>query len=168
MEKILILNSGGTFGKIYNKLNGNLEIDTENMAVLDILSTFYNLNYELKSVVLKDSLEFTYEDRKEIFEVINSSSCKACILIHGTDTMEVTAKFLKEEGVNKLVVLTGAMMPYSISKTEAATNFAMCVGFLQNEPKNDVYIGMHGVVTEYQNITKNRKIGQFEITKEYR
>ncbi|MFV0481516.1 MAG: asparaginase domain-containing protein [Campylobacteraceae bacterium] len=165
MDKILIINSGGTFNKVYNPLNGELEVERENRTIKEILSTFYNLEYELVGAIYKDSSFFTIDDRRELKNIINSSTCKSCLIVHGTDTMELSAKYLKEEGVNKTVVLTGAMVPYSISKTEAISNFAMCLGFLIANPPKDVYIGMHGYVARYENITKNRQIGRFELKK---
>jgi len=51
MKKIFILNTGGTFNKIYNPLNGKLEVAKNNDAIENILKYQNNLNYDIKTII---------------------------------------------------------------------------------------------------------------------
>ena len=51
----------------------------------------------------------------------------------------------------------------SIKKVEATLNFAQAIGFLNASIQNGVYISMHGCVTNYAKLLKNRQLGQFLI-----
>ncbi|WP_331774156.1 asparaginase domain-containing protein [Sulfurospirillum sp. 1612] len=164
MEKILIINTGGTFNKRYNPLNGALEVPHDNIALEGILQYFPNLQYELKGLIYKDSLEMLDTDREILAQYILASSFTHIMIVHGTDTMDQTAQFLEKVVADKCIVLSGAMVPVSIDKTEATSNFATSIGYLLNAPKYGVYIGMHGLVEPHQHVFKNRKIGVFQRT----
>ena len=164
MEKILIINTGGTFNKRYNPLTGALEVPHDNIALEGILQYFPNLEYELKGLIYKDSLEMLDTDREILAQYILASSHTNIMIVHGTDTMDQTALFLENTIQNKRIVITGAMVPVSIEKTEATSNFAMSIGYLLNTPKCGIYIGMHGLVAPHQHVFKNREIGVFQRT----
>ena len=66
---MLILNSGGTFSKRYNKISGELEVPFDNEAIEKILS-YADLEYSLAGVVYKDSLEMDINDRKMLASII--------------------------------------------------------------------------------------------------
>ena len=72
MKKILLISTGGTFNKTYNPLNGNLEIDTKSKA-LDEISAKWQINFEVASIIGKDSLEVTNSDRLLLLATINLS-----------------------------------------------------------------------------------------------
>lgn len=162
MEKILIINTGGTFNKRYNPLKGELEVPSDSLAPESILKYFYNLKYEVMNIIHKDSLDMNYEDREEIFKAIENASCKKNIIIHGTDTMDKTATFLEKKIHNKCIVLTGAMVPFSINQIEATTNLSTAIGYLLNSQNMGIYIAMHGLVDVHHKVFKNREIGVFQ------
>ncbi|MBP6498083.1 MAG: asparaginase, partial [Campylobacteraceae bacterium] len=114
MQEILIINTGGTFNKIYNPLKGELEVPKDGIAPEAILRYFYNTTYDLINLIHKDSLEMNEDDRILMMETIERSSASKVLIIHGTDTMDVTAQFLSLHVKHKVVVLTGAMVPFSI------------------------------------------------------
>jgi L-asparaginase len=159
-KKILVLNTGGTFNKIYNPINGELEVD-ENVSALKHISHKWQHNLEIISIINKDSLHMTSQDRVELLSFIYQSEYDDIIIIHGTDTMELTAEYIFDAELDKNIVITGAMVPYSIDATEATANFAMAYGFLQNCTQNGVYISMNGLVMPYSQITKDRDNGLF-------
>lgn len=159
-KKILVLNTGGTFNKIYNPINGELEVD-ENASALKYISHKWQHNLEIMSIINKDSLHMTSQDRVELLSFIYQSEYDDIIIIHGTDTMELTAEYIFDAEIDKNIVITGAMVPYSIDATEATANFAMAYGFLQNCTQNGVYISMNGLVMPYSQITKDRDNGLF-------
>ena len=163
MEKILIINTGGTFNKRYNPLKGELEVPQDGIAVESILQYCYNTSYELLNIIHKDSLEMTEEDRELMAKTIQASSCQKVLIVHGTDTMDVTATFLALHIKDKIITLTGAMVPFSIDTVEATANFMMALGDLQLREKNGVNLAMHGAIASHGSIYKNRQKGIFEL-----
>jgi len=160
---IEIINTGGTFNKRYNPLNGELEVPNDYKAVSDILkkSLFINQKIKLTQIISKDSLEFTKDDRKLLLKTIKNSKSKKIIVIHGTDTMHKSAKFISKFIKDKIVIFTGAMKPYEINPIEATSNLMLAIGFSQNA-KEGIYISMHGIVKKYNKIKKDYKKGVFK------
>ena len=161
---MLILNSGGTFNKRYNAVDGELEVPYDSLSVVRILDSVKS-KYDLAGVIFKDSLEMTLEDRKMLVNIIMESKDSSFLIIHGTDSMHETAQFLDEIFDDRKIIITGAMKPYEIDKTEASFNLGMSMGFLKSKPKNGVYICMNGYVKSWNTLTKNRQLGQFEVVK---
>ena len=159
---MLILNSGGTFNKRYNPVSGTLEVPVDNYAVERILESFTS-KPSLAGVVYKDSLEMTMDDRKMIADIIFHSTQKEFIIVHGTDTMKITAEFLAEIFEDRVIVLTGAMKPFEIDNVEASLNLGLAIGFAKACEKNGVYICMNGLVEPWERVEKNRAVGRFEI-----
>ena len=159
---MLILNSGGTFNKRYNPLNGELEIPYDNDAIDRILQSV-ELRYDLAGVVYKDSIEINMDDRKMLASIIMESKDDTFIIIHGTDTMNVTAEFLSEIFEDRKIILTGAMNPFEIDNIEASLNLGIAIGFANAAQKNGVYICMNGLVELCDKIVKNKKLGKFEV-----
>ena len=161
--KITVLNTGGTFNKRYNPISGQLEVSSDNIALDKIVKSCFNIEFEIKNIVSKDSLDFTDEDRNIILENIKNSKSDKIIIIHGTDTVDLTAKFIEEKVENKKIVFTGAMVPMSIDEVEATMNFSQAIGFLNAPIENGIYLSMHGVVVEHSKLKKDRNVGQFLI-----
>ena len=158
---IEIINTGGTFNKRYNPINGQLEVPNDFVAIKEILDkSLFQKNIKLSQIISKDSLEFTKKDRKILLDTIYQSSSNKIIVIHGTDTMKKSAKFIAKFIKNKTIVFTGAMKPYEIEKIEAVSNLMIAYGFIQNNTKG-VYISMHGIISKWNKIEKNYKKGIF-------
>ena len=160
-SKITVINTGGTFNKRYNPISGELEVPKDSLALDEIISYCYNIDFEVLNIISKDSLEMNDDDREIIVRTIKNCKNQNIIIVHGTDTMDLTAKYLDEKIKDKTIVLTGAMLPISINKIEATLNFASAIGFLNANIKNGIYISMHGSVKNYKKLIKNREIGQF-------
>ena len=165
MKKLLILNTGGTFNKEYNEINGLLEVLEDSKKIREIIKKSFkdNLDLEIKGTIYKDSLDINDEDRSIILREI--ADFEKVVIVHGTDTMDKTAAYLNNYLTNKLVVLTGAMMPYSIEKVEATANLIQAITFANITEKKGVFISMHGLIDEFQKIKKNKTIGKFECQK---
>ena len=160
MKEILIINTGGTFNKVYNSLTGNLDIDLDGNALKNIAKHWLT-NYKIVNIIGKDSLEVTNEDRIEIQKTIESSQIKNFIVIHGTDTMDKTASHLSNIK-SKTIIITGAMVSYSIKPIEATANLASAYGYIQNVKENGVFIAMNGIIKDYKRVRKNKEKGYFE------
>src|SRR5574344_2088533 len=129
-SKITVINTGGTFNKIYNPINGELEVSKDNKALDEILSFCYNIDFEIINIISKDSLDMNNQDRELIVKTINTSKNSQFIVIHGTDTMDLSAAFVDKNVKDKKVIFTGAMLPISINKIEATLNLASAIGLL--------------------------------------
>ncbi len=160
MEKIRIIITGGTFDKHYDELAGALTFKDTHLP--EILSySRCTLPVELEINQLKDSLDMGDEDRLKI-----AASCRDCgedkiLIIHGTDTMTVTAELLAREISGKTIVLTGAMIPYSVSRSDALFNFGCALSAVQMADKG-VFIAMNGHLFRSGRVRKNREEGIFE------
>jgi len=164
MKKILIINTGGTFNKVYNPLTGNLDIEPTGEAIKSIAQAWLT---ELKvvNIIGKDSLDMTVNDRELIVSTIQKASEKNIIIVHGTDTIDKTANFIEKAKLDKRIVLTGAMVPYSINPVEATSNLSSSYGFLYGLEKKGVFISMNNIIKGYKRVVKNKEKGYFEESK---
>jgi len=161
--RITIINTGGTFNKRYNPLKGILEVPTDNIALNKIISSCHNVEFEIKNIVSKDSLDMTDSDRQIITNAVKESENDKIIIIHGTDTVDLTSVFLRNQISNKQIVFTGAMIPMSIDEVEATMNFSQALGFLSADVENGIYLAMHGVVVDASKLKKDKSVGKFLI-----
>ena len=161
--KVTIINTGGTFNKRYDPIKGQLEVPNDNIALDKILASCFNVDYEVINIVSKDSLDMTDVDRELITNAVKNSKNENIIIIHGTDTVDLTSQFLKKQISDKKIVFTGAMVPMSIDEVEATMNFSQSLGFLSANIENGIYLAMHGVVVDASKLVKNRAEGKFLI-----
>ena len=157
---MLILNTGGTFNKRYNPLNGELEVPCDEAAIISIIATFSE-PMRVQGLLYKDSLEMTHEDREVLAKTIFESDEDLIVVVHGTDTMDLSAQHVAKLGLEKVIVFTGSMVPFSIDTIEATANLSMAIGYARNASKG-VYIVMQGVCGSYDKVIKNKNIGKFE------
>ena len=162
MHKILIINTGGTFNKVYNPLNGDLIVDQTAHAIKEIASKWL-CEFEVLNIIGKDSLDMSNHDRLELLATISQSSYERIIIIHGTDTMKLTAEYLADGDCEKCIILTGAMVPYSIDPVEATANLCAAYGYMNALEKEGIYIAMNGVMGNYKKVRKDRKKGKFTL-----
>jgi L-asparaginase len=161
MEDVIIISTGGTFNKIYNKFTGNLDIDSTNSSIKTIMK-YWLCKYKFINIINKDSLDFTTEDRELLLNTIKKLNYKKIVIIHGTDTIDITAKYLDKANLDKVIVLTGAMVPFSFNSIEATANLAYSLGYIQNLQKG-VYIALNGISDTFDKVFKNRELGKFEL-----
>lgn len=162
MHKILIISTGGTFNKYYDPIHGKLNIDKTSSSLKHIASKWL-CEFEILNIIGKDSLDMTNNDRLELLNSIHKSKQKRIIIVHGTDTMDTTAKYLADAKLKKSIVITGAMVPYAIDPTEATANLSSAYGYLNAIDKEEVFIAMNGVIAPYDKIKKNRIEGRFTL-----
>jgi len=160
--KILIISTGGTFNKIYNPITGNLDIDINSNALKKIAKRWLT-NFEIINIIGKDSLDMTDNDREELVKLIKNMNYQNIIIVHGTDTIDKTAKYLENAKLNKKIILTGAMTPFSIDPIEATANLASAYGYQKSLKENGIYISMNGELDIYNKVIKNREKGHFEL-----
>jgi len=161
--KITIINTGGTFNKRYNPIKGQLEVPNDNIALDKIISSCHNVEFEIKNIVSKDSLDMDDFDRQAIIDAVKESKNENIIIIHGTDTIDLTSAFLQKQISDKKIIFTGAMVPMSIDEVEATMNFSLSLGFLSADISNGIYLAMHGVVIEHSKLKKDKTVGKFLV-----
>jgi L-asparaginase len=157
---MLILNTGGTFNKRYDPIKGELFVPHDNHAIQKILSSLV-IDIDIEGIIYKDSLEMNDDDRNVLAQTIAASEQKVIIVVHGTDTMEVSAQTVAMLNLEKTVVFTGAMIPFALDPLEATANLAMAIGFAKGAC-NGVHIVIQGVCGQYNTVRKNRELGRFE------
>jgi len=162
MQKILIINTGGTFNKVYHPKNGFLKIDKSSNALHDIASKWL-CEFEIINIIGKDSLEMNIQDRLELLVTIKQSSYTHIIVIHGTDTMDLSAEYIANAQLEKSIIFTGAMVPYSIDPVEATANLASAYGYITALEQHGVFIAMNGVIESYKKVKKDRQKGKFTL-----
>jgi L-asparaginase len=166
-QNVIVITTGGTIEKTYDEESGVLSNrGSQLQEMLKRLRLPYTA-IQHHDLLCKDSLEMTDKDRLMIsLAVENFLELKAPILIlHGTDTMELTAKFLYDKimPVSAPIVLTGAMKPFGFEYSDALQNFteALLAATLIDP---GIYISMHGKVHAMPGVRKNREKGTFEKT----
>jgi L-asparaginase len=157
---MLILNTGGTFNKRYDPIKGELVVPQDNSAIETILASTV-VDISLQGILFKDSLEMDNHDRSLLAQTIGQSDEKMIIVVHGTDTMDLSAEYIASLGLEKVVIFTGSMVPFSIDPIEATANLSMAIGYAQNVSEG-VYIVMQGVIGRYDCVKKNNAAGKFE------
>ncbi|VAY86624.1 asparaginase [hydrothermal vent metagenome] len=161
-NKILIINTGGTFNKIYDEISGKLIVQKNNNAILDILKNGKIFDTKTYGLIYKDSLFINKTDRKKLKNYIQNSIYTKIIIIHGTDTMDKTALYLSKKIITKQIILTGSMKPFYLNQIEATSNLMMAYGFLTSCQRNGIYISMHGIIKKHNKITKDKQLGIFK------
>ncbi|HUT42755.1 MAG TPA: asparaginase domain-containing protein [Desulfobacterales bacterium] len=157
--KIKIYTVGGTIDKVYFDRKNTYEVGEPKIGEI-LKEANVNLEYEISSILHKDSLEMTDEDRQLIFDEIVSDEHRHILLTHGTDTMIQTAKKLKTIP-DKVIVLTGAMAPARFKYSDAAFNIGCAVAAVQVLTPG-VYIAMNGRIFDPDRVKKNLEQNWFE------
>ena len=158
--KVRLLITGGTIDKVYNQSNGELEFDETHFPEM-VKRSRVEVDLTLEEIMLIDSLDMVDKERDLIVD-----SCRSCVedfilITHGTDTMCDTARLIGESGIEKTIVLFGAMVPYAVSNSDALFNFGCALGSLQLL-ESGVYIAMNGRVLPWDDVEKNRDLGVFQ------
>ncbi len=157
--KIKFFAVGGTIDKVYFDALSRYEIGESN--IFDILKDArVNFKYDVSSLLKKDSLDMTDQDRSIIHQAVEKTPYERIIITHGTDTMIETAKVLVAVK-NKIIVLTGAMEPAKFKSSDAVFNLGSAVAAVQTLP-HGVYIVISGRVFTPDNVKKNRNLKLFE------
>jgi L-asparaginase len=160
VKNILILSTGGTFNKHYDPIAGELRIDPDASA-LHSLATQWQTQFEVQTLIGKDSLEMDDTDRHTLLEAIRRANASAILVVHGTDTMNRSAAVIAAADLDKTVIFTGSMVPFSIDPVEATANLASAIGWVQGGLPSGVYIAMNGVFGRFDEVVKDRQAGKF-------
>ena len=159
--KIKIFTTGGTIDKIYFDQKSEYQVgDPQARGVLEKANVV--VEYEVESILRKDSLDMTDSDREFIRKKVESAPYDKVIVTHGTDTMIKTARVL-ESVPGKTVVMTGSMYPAQFKESDAVFNIGCAIISVQIL-KPGVYIAMNGRIFNPRSVRKNVELNRFEET----
>jgi L-asparaginase len=157
--KIKFFAAGGTIDKVYFDANSAYQVGAPQVEVI-LKDNNVTFEYEIISVLRKDSLEMSDDDRLAIRKLLEADECDRIVITHGTDTMVDTAKTLIDLP-NKVIVMTGAMEPARSRYTDATFNVGCAVAAVQILAPG-VYIAMNGRIYSATNVRKNYEKRIFE------
>ena len=161
-HQVKIFCTGGTLDKVYFDALSDYQVGDP--VVGEILEEgLAGFPFEVVSILKKDSLDMTKQDRTRIADHVRAEPCQHILITHGTDTMVETAQCLQDI-TGKTIVLTGAMQPARFRRTDAIFNIGYAIAAAQHLP-HGIYLAMNGQVFTPQAAQKNRKAGQFEYEK---
>lgn len=157
--RLRIFTTGGTIDKIYFDKKSRYEIgDPQAGDVLQRANVA--VEYQIESILRRDSLDMTAEHRRQIRDAVASCPEQHVIITHGTDTMIETAAIL--EGISgKTIVLTGSMYPARFHDSDAVFNLGCAVIAAQTLAPG-VYIAMNGRIFDPGHSRKNVEQNRFE------
>lgn len=160
MKHIRIFITGGTFDKEYDEINGQLFFKDSHLPEMLRLGSC-SVQTELRTLMMIDSLEMKETDREQILTSCRQVDEECVVITHGTDTMELTARTLGGARLAKTIVLTGAMVPYKFGSSDGLFNLGSALAFVQTLP-HGVYVAMNGRYLSWENVTKDRRTGEFK------
>jgi len=157
--KIKFFTTGGTIDKVYFDAKSEYEVGSP--QVLEVLrEANVAFEFEVESLLKKDSLDLTDVDRGLIRQRVESTPETKIVITHGTDTMIQTAQALL--GISsKTIVLTGSMQPARFRTTDAIFNIGCAIAAVQCLSEG-VYVAMNGQVFDPRTARKNRQENRFE------
>ena len=157
---IKIFTTGGTFDKIY--FDARSEFKIGDTVVVDLLrEANVSFDYDIASLLRKDSLELDDSDRELIRSAVAGADHSQILITHGTDTMVDTARTLLDID-GKTIVLFGAMQPARMRYSDAMYNLGVASAAVQLLPAG-VYLAMNGLIFDPRKARKNRELGRFEV-----
>lgn len=167
MFRVLLISTGGTIEKTYDELAGVL---TNHVSVLDVMLGSLDLRgiaITRCALMNKDSLDMTAKDHQDIADAAFAGAAEhdGVVIVHGTDRLAVTgeamwARWSLPSTPQKAIVLTGAMRPYEMRRTDAVQNLTESLMAVQILAPG-VYVVMHNQVLTFPNVTKDLAHGTF-------
>jgi len=159
MDPLRIFTTGGTIDKIYFDAKSEYEVGEPQIGEI-LRETGVGFPFEITSLMRKDSLDMTDEDRAAISAAVAACAERHVLITHGTDTMTDTATALQSIG-GKTIVLTGALNPARFRGSDAIFNIGGAVVAALSMPAG-IYIVMNGRVFDALKVRKNREKNRFE------
>lgn len=158
MKRLKIITTGGTIDKLY--FDDASEYKIGQPVIGDLLHSFnVAFEFEVLSLMKKDSLYLTDDDRDLIKKVIDKSDEKHFLITHGTDSMVDTAHYLSDIK-GKTIVLTGALTPAKFQNTDAIFNIGCAIAAVQTID-GGAWVVMNGKVWNPDHVAKNRDENRF-------
>ncbi|MFM9996241.1 MAG: asparaginase domain-containing protein [Phycisphaerales bacterium] len=179
MRYVTLITTGGTIEKTFDEATGQLINRTGagpgGSVVRRMLRRLRLEDTTVRVIELmsKDSLHMTDDDRERIVEAVRVAGGSAAhptettgvVILHGTDTLEKTGERLcaacvGPHALRVPVVLTGAMRPFEMTRSDALQNLTESI-FAAGVLPPGVYAAAHGRVLKFPGVKKDRERGTF-------
>ena len=159
-DPVGVLITGGTLDKIHDTVTEGLVLDGDT-RVPDIFDQGLTKISRFEKLMQIDSLDMTDIHRERILKAVQSAPENRILITHGTGTMELTARALDGKVRQKTVVLTGAMRPWCIGRSDGNFNLGGALIAARILPSG-VYGVMNGRVFAAQELRKDVETGRFD------
>ena len=163
---VSILTTGGTIEKTYDEQDGIL--DNRESIIKNILLSRLRLPYTRLNIVpilCKDSLNMNEDDRAFLLLMIKKEmkSKNPIVVLHGTDSMALSASYCQEKikNIEVPLIFTGAMKPLGFLDSDASQNVTEAL-LAAKIIRPGVYISFHNRIFDVPNVKKNKEAGTFE------
>ncbi len=185
MRRITLITTGGTIEKTYDEATGELSNRQSRVRRMLKELRLEDTTVEILELMSKDSLEFTDVDRELIAEAVSNTlggrenapapvgdhaesthtegpAVHGVVILHGTDTLENTGEVLVQRfSRTKIpIVLTGAMRPFEMKKSDALQNLTEAIFSTGCLPPG-IYCVAHGRALQFPGVHKDRSHGTF-------
>jgi L-asparaginase len=178
MRHLTLITTGGTIEKTYDEATGqllNLAAAERRKSVVARMLRRLRLEDTAVSVtqlMSKDSLVMTDADRDAVAGAVraagactsNPTPTTGIVILHGTDTLTVTGERLlalsRTDPLRVPVVLTGAMRPFEMTRSDALQNLTEAI-FAAGTLPPGVYCAAHGRALAFPGVRKDRGRGTF-------
>ena len=154
-----VIVTGGTFDKRYDAIKGELTFSQTHLPAL-LEQARVSLPLELDIRLLIDSLQMTDAHRRGVLEACREAPERSIVVVHGTDTMAETAAVLGRAALDKTVVFTGAMVPYSVQGSDAPFNLGFALAACLTLPRG-AYVAMNARIFPWDDVVKDKAHGTF-------
>lgn len=168
MRRVTLITTGGTIEKTYDEDTGVLENRSSLVHRMLQELRLEDTHVSVLELMSKDSLQMTDADRRRIVEAVrlagaeDAGTCAGVVVLHGTDTLSETGHKLAEEihDPRVPVVLTGAMRPFEMKRSDALQNLTEAI-FATGVLPPGVYCVAHGRALPFPGVRKDRQRGTF-------
>ena len=159
---ITLIQTGGTIDKDYPKTIKGWAFEIGEPAFLRIIEKLpKTIDWEIISLLKKDSTELTQADRNRVLEACKATANSQIVITHGTDTFLETASALASIN-NKTIILTGSMRPERFSNSDADLNFGMALAGVQTL-SSGIYIAIQGLISPFEKLDRDIETGIYFI-----
>lgn len=171
MRHITLITTGGTIEKTYDESSGQLV--NRGSIVRRMLSRLRLEQTSIRIIELmsKDSLVMTDDDRLRVVETVriaggaegatSGSDTTGIVILHGTDRLADTGqKILAELKPRVPIVLTGAMRPFEMKRSDALQNLTESI-FAAGLLPPGIYCIAHGRALAFPGVQKDREHNTF-------
>jgi L-asparaginase len=165
MRHVTLITTGGTIEKTYDESTGSLANKRSLVRQMLKRLRLEDVSINIVELMSKDSLEFTDEDRTRIVDAVRTFGGEAgstldtdgIVILHGTDTLDQTGEWLhtKIKQPRVPIVLTGAMRPYEMTRSDALQNLTEAI-FASGVLPPGVYCTAHGRALPFPGVVKDR------------
>ena len=157
---IRLIAAGGTFDKVYDPIGGGLVFDRTTLP--DIVERArLDDAFAIDEAMQIDSLDMDDGHRQRLVALCGGAAEYRLVIVHGTDTMVLSARALAAARLDKTIVLTGAMVPYRVARSDAMFNLGYAIAAATHASPG-VYVAMNGRTWPWNAVRKNRDAGRFE------